>query len=98
MITRRLYGKLRLLLFLAVFDLIALIVIADLMTGIDGLQGDGLFMVLFMLLVIAGLWLLLVMLLASGLHYLYRVVPGSRPRPKARKYKAPRYLRSGRRS
>jgi len=89
MITRRLYGKLRLLLFLFIFDLVALIVIADLATGIDGLRGDGLFMVLFMLLVIAGLWLLVVMLLASGLHYLYRIVPGERPQARVRKFKSP---------
>ena len=88
MFTRHLYGRLRLLLFLVVFDLVALIVIADLITGIDGLQGDGLFMVLFMLLVIAGLWLLVVMLLASGLHYLHRIVPGVRPRPRVRKFKS----------
>lgn len=92
MITRRLYGRLRLLLFLVIFDLIALIVIAELVTGIDSLHSDGLFMVLFMLLVIAGLWLLVVMLLASGLHYLYRIVPGVRPRPRARKFKSPNRL------
>ena len=94
MITSRLYGRLRFLLFLAVFDLIALIVIADLITGTYGLYGDGLFMVLFLLLVFAGLWLLLVMLLASGLHYLHRVVPGVRPRPRTRNYKSSKRLRS----
>lgn len=94
MITSRLYGRLRFLLFLAVFDLIALIVIADLITGIYGLYGDGLFMVLFLLLVFAGLWLLLVMLLASGLHYLHRVVPGVRPRQQARKYRSSKRLSS----
>ena len=94
MITSRLYGRLRFLLFLAVFDLIALIVIADLITGIYGLHGDGLFMVLFLLLVFAGLWLLLVMLLASVLHYLHRIVSGVHPRQRARNYKTSKRLRS----
>lgn len=89
MITGRLYGKLRLLLLLFVIDLVALIVIADLATGLAGLHGDGLFMVLFMLLLIAGLWLLMVMLLASGLRYLSRVVAYVRPRVFSRKYKTP---------
>lgn len=94
MITSRLYGRLRFLLFLAIFDLIALIVIADLVTGVYGMHGDGLFMVLFLLLVFAGLWLLLVMLLASGLHYLHRVVPGIRPRQQGRKYRSSKRLSS----
>lgn len=92
MITRRLYGKLRLLLLLFVIDLVALIVIADLATGIAGLQGDGLFMVLFMLLLVAGLWLMMVLLLASGLRYLSRVVARVRPRSSSRKYKTPNRL------
>jgi uncharacterized membrane protein YcaP (DUF421 family) len=89
MITSRLYGRLRFLLFLAIFDLIALIVIADLVTGVYGMHGDGLFMVLFLLLVFAGLWLL-----PSGLHYLHRVVPGIRPRQQGRKYRSSKRLSS----